>query len=514
MTVNEVRRTAQNVFTNRDGLPEGWTLAHLGDGLVVDVQPGFACGENNRDGRGIAHLRPMNVHEEGSINLSIVKYVPVSKADQDKRLLRRGDVIFNNTNSPELVGKTAFYELPEEKAFSNHMTRLRCQTEILDSKFCAMALHQKWREGYFRTVCSHHVSQSSVSRAVLLNIPIIVPPLPEQRRIVAKVEELLARVNAAKERLTKVKEILKRFRQAVLAAACSGRLTADWRYAKEKLCNQRNTEIRISRFRDSNDYLVVVELPDIPEGWHWVTLQNVSEYQGGYAFKSNKFLSTGKNQALRIGNVRQGFIDLGIAPVFVDDQYAAEKEGFQLKENDLLITMTGTKYKRDYGFVGLVPFSNKILFPNQRVGRLRCLSGCLPWYLYYWLQTETYRYFFFKNETGNVNQGNVGAGALKLMPVPMPPIDEQKEIVRLMESLLQFADTIEKRVVRTAKMAEKLNQAILAKAFRGELVATEAELSRREGRSYEPVSALLAKIKAQREDIKAQQKHTQSRHWR
>src|SRR5437764_12385689 len=84
-------------------------------------------------------------------------------------------------------------------------------------------------EHYCASLFHTHLSQAIISRAVLLDTPIPLPPLTEQQRIVAKVQALLARVNAARQRLAKMPAILKRFRQSVLAAACSGRLTVDWR---------------------------------------------------------------------------------------------------------------------------------------------------------------------------------------------------------------------------------------------------------------------------------------------
>ncbi len=87
---------------------------------------------------------------------------------------------------------------------------------------------------------------------------------------------------------------------------------------------------------------------------------------------------------------------------------------------------------------------------------------------------------------------------LKCWPIPLPPLPEQHEIVRRVEALFRLADAIEKRVAAATGRAEKLTQAILAKAFRGELVPTEAELARREGRTYEPASVLLERIRAER----------------
>lgn len=169
-----------------DELPEGWLLTRLKDGIVLSMQPGFACGTHNHDDQGIAHLRPMNVSKEGSINLSNLKFIRSDEANKEERLVSAGDVIFNNTNSPELVGKTAYYSLPESRAFSNHMTRLRCHQDALSPQYCALALHHSWQCGYFLAVCNNHVSQSSISRTVLSDAPIPLPPLAEQKRIVAK----------------------------------------------------------------------------------------------------------------------------------------------------------------------------------------------------------------------------------------------------------------------------------------------------------------------------------------
>jgi type I restriction enzyme S subunit len=330
-----------------------------------------------------------------------------------------------------------------------------------------------------------------LTKGQILGFDIPIPPAAEQARIVAKVAALLAHVNAARQRLAKVPAILKRFRQSVVAAACSGRLTADLR--------EQKVDLRpLAQFDQQTTLIDENGPPEIPGEWRWETLCSVAEYQGGYAFKSPRFIEVGKNQVLRIGNVRPGFIDPNVAPVFITEQDANQVHRFELQENDILISMTGTRYKRDYGFVGLVPQAPQRFFLNQRVSRLRCNPICLSRLLFLWLQTETFRNCFFKDETGNVNQGNVGATPLKAGPVALPPIPEQHEIVRRVEVLFRLADAIEKRVATATARAEKLTQAILAKAFRGELVPTEAELARREGRDYEPASALLERIRAER----------------
>jgi type I restriction enzyme S subunit len=233
-------------------LPEGWATATPGE-LVTDLQTGFACGKHSRDD-GVPHLRPMNVNSDGRIDLRDLKLVPKSEVDRGERQLRRGDVVFNNTNSPALVGKTTHYDLDEPRAFSNHMTRVRLRDGI-DPQFCALFLHQLQREHYFESACNNHVSQASIGREVLSEVIVTVPPLAKQRRIVAAVERVLAKVSAARERLERVPVTLKRFRQATLAAACSGRLTADWQ------ANSSPPATRPSRCDD--------EPHELPDDWSW-----------------------------------------------------------------------------------------------------------------------------------------------------------------------------------------------------------------------------------------------------
>ena len=154
---------------DQDDFPKGWILTKLCDGLIINVQTGFACGKNSRDHQGIPHLRPMNVTDKGQIDLNDLKFVPVSECSRSRNnSSMKAMYLFNNTNSPALVGKTAVYNLPEPRAFSNHITRLRCNKDIIKPVFCAMVLHQKWREGYFKSVCNNHVSQSSIRTASLV----------------------------------------------------------------------------------------------------------------------------------------------------------------------------------------------------------------------------------------------------------------------------------------------------------------------------------------------------------
>lgn len=466
-------------------LPEGWSTAILGD-LIIDIQPGFACGEHNREGEGHPHLRPMNVSTDGKIDLTVVKYIPSEKVDSNSKILKFGDVLFNNTNSTELVGKTAFYNLKESHAFSNHMTRIRCNPKILDSPYCALYIHELWREGYFGEHCNKHVSQSSISRNVLAETPVIFPPLAEQHRIVATMEAILARVNASQERLDRVPGLLKAFRQAVLAAACSGRLTEGWR--GEYFNQVKTKEVGIPDENCNN-------LFPIPEFWIWTKVgEKTQNVQYGLSIKANDAKETGI-PILRMGNIQDGTID------FTDLKYilADEKEisQFYLEKGDLLFNRTNSPEL--VGKSAVFNSDEKMTFASYLIRIKVNQNDLLPEYLNYWTNSVWGREWARMVRTDGVSQSNINASKIKEMLLPLPPLPEQHEIIRRVEALFALADRIEQRVATGKERADRLTQAILAKAFRGELVPTEAELARIEGREYEPASALLERIRKERE---------------
>lgn len=302
------------------------------------------------------------------------------------------------------------------------------------------------------------VTVKHLSSFTIKEIPLPLPPLNEQKRIVAKLDSIMPRIDAVKTRLDQIPGLLKRFRQSVLTAAVTGKLTEKWRE----------------------------EHPEVGE-WEETTLENVSDYLGGYAYSSTKFVESSNNQVLKIANVKEYGVDINLAPSYIDDQYAAQTKKFQLMENDIIISMTGTKNKRDYGYNGIVFRSDRNLYLNQRVARLRCkLDKILPNILSMYMKTSEFRDFFFKDETGNVNQGNVGADALKLAPITLPPLEEQKEIVRQVDKLFALADKVVAHYQKAKARVDKLSQSVLAKAFRGELVPQDP--------SDEPAEKLLERI--------------------
>lgn len=176
----------------------GWPQTALGD-LLVDATSGFACGEEVKD--GVFQFRMNNITVEGQLDLSKRRRVPSDYRNIDRFSLRPGDVLFNATNSRDLVGKTAYFPgLKELAVFSNHFLRLRPRGSELDGRFLSRWLNLEFQRGRFKGMCRKWVNQATVGRDALLPMKIPLPPLPEQRRIAAildKADALRAKRRAA-----------------------------------------------------------------------------------------------------------------------------------------------------------------------------------------------------------------------------------------------------------------------------------------------------------------------------
>jgi type I restriction enzyme S subunit len=163
-----------------------WESARIGD-CVTDITSGFACAKKHAVSKGLPHLRPFNVGTDGKIDLSEIIHIPDDfKSGVERYYLQAGDILFNNTNSVELVGKSAIVCEPLRCAFSNHITRLRVDRARLLPEWLVLSLRQLWADGFFASRCRKWIGQAGFNTGMLANVEIPLPPLDEQRRIVAR----------------------------------------------------------------------------------------------------------------------------------------------------------------------------------------------------------------------------------------------------------------------------------------------------------------------------------------
>ena len=199
------------------------------------------------------------------------------------------------------------------------------------------------------------------------------------------------------------------------------------------------------------------------EGWEEKSLGAMSYIQSGFPFKSSQFVKKGQYQVIRMGNVRNGLIRYNEAPVFVNQIDNSVKEKAMLQLGDLIITQTGSRNKRDYGYTVLIEKEGLLL--NQRIARIRVKDTITNKYLLYYSWTDYFRDQYFANEGGTVGQGNVGIDAIKDAIISYPPETEQQSIVDTLDSLKSKVDRLQENYDKISQECDALKQAILRQVF-------------------------------------------------
>lgn len=198
-----------------------WPVVTLKE-VVAEAQSGFASGD--RDEHGVLQLRMNNVTSYGRLDWSQTLRVPATEAIIDRYSLVPGDVMFNNTNSTELVGKSAlFCGYRESVVFSNHFTRMRVKRSLLDARFLADWLLHMWNRHVFQDICNRWIGQSAVKSERLLALSIPLPSLREQVEVVGRLEAAMEHNDVLLDLLDRQAATLHALRTSLLDAAFNGK---------------------------------------------------------------------------------------------------------------------------------------------------------------------------------------------------------------------------------------------------------------------------------------------------
>lgn len=497
MSSDRTEKYSESYTTIGNNLPEGWVEITLNQILQALESGSRPKGGVRGIKEGVPSIGGEHINENGGFRFETIKFVPHNFFKQmNYGHIQTGDILIVKDGAT--TGKVALVrdDFPYNPAAVNEHVFICRPVEGIYSPFLFYFLFSK--KGQDRILDNFRGSaQGGINQSFAPGTDVLLAPLAEQKRIVAKVEQLLARFSAPKERLARVSMIIKRFRQAVLAAACSGRLTADWRNMgvigepAQILLQRISSDKASTKVTTEED---PIELPDIPEEWKWTRCEYVCEPGRLITYGVIKLGSVVKDgvATLRSSDVRWLYIDKDHIKR-ISPKIAAGYFRTFLKGGEVLITVRGS-----LGGVAVVPKEMAGYNISREVAMLPLHPELDPQFFSYAI-ASIWSQNWLSEVTKGVAYTGINIRDLKRLPLPLPPIAEQHEIVHRVEALFKLADTIEKRVAAASLRAEKLTQAILAKAFRGELVPTEAELARREGRSYETASELLSQIKSHRE---------------
>jgi type I restriction enzyme S subunit len=361
-------------------------------------------------------------------------------------------------------------------------------------------------------------SVPSLSQKTLEKIPTSLPPLEEQKEIVKVVETLFKEVEQL-EQLT-VERIglkedfvasalnqlttnnanqewsflqdhfksffnettnIKKLRETVLQLAVQGKLTADWRANNpdtedasvllKRILKEKAQLIADKKIKKEKALPKIIEdeIPyELPDGWVWCRFGDLITFLNGHAFKSSTYVPTSAYQIIRLGNVKNDNFKVNTKEAYVPSSVGQVTQDYQLFEDDILTTLTGTKNRRDYCFTCLVKkehLEQKVLLLNQRVGCIRVIDKSASELFNKFLKSDIILNQLFETETGTANQGNIGSTAFKNLVFPLPPIEEQKAIVQKVNALMGLCDRLEQEVQQSQEQISQLMQSCLREVF-------------------------------------------------
>jgi type I restriction enzyme S subunit len=338
--------------------------------------------------------------------------------------------------------------------------------------------------------------------------PIRLAPFAEQKRIVAKVDGLTARTTRARADLDRIPTLIARYKQRLLALAFSGELSAGWRAevgetpdggaaTLSKIAELRH-KIRSERGlrnagRNRSLSVQSPDLPDLPASWSWsifndcawdLTVGHVGPMKERYVSEGIPFL--------RSLNVRENFVDLKNV-VYIDEEFHGELKKSEIRAGELVVVRTGAP-----GTAAVVP---------ETLGRANCSDLVIarlvptlnPHYAAFYMNSEFAKSAVRGMQVG-VAQQHFNVGAMSEMPIPIAPEHEQTEIVRRIESAFNWLDRMAADHAAAANLLPKLDAAILAKAFAGEIVPQDP--------NDEPASVLLERIREARSTVPKPKRQT------
>jgi len=431
-------------------LPEGWTTEKSG---AISTKIGSGAtpkgGSETYHAAGIPLIRSMNVHFDG-FKYEGLAFLDEMQAEKLKNVeVAKDDNLLNITGAS--IGRVTLAPPEMEGARVNqHVAIIRLLDEI-NPNYIRHFLASPAQQSLIAETESG-VTRQALTKGQIEEFIIPLAPLAEQKRIADKLDALLARVDGCRARLARVPAILKRFRQAVLAAATSGALTADWREENgfeqpQKVCLD----------------------------------ETASDFSYGSSAKSS---TKGTIPVLRMGNIQKGRLDWQDL-VYTSDP--AEIEKYQLISGDVLFNRTNSPEL--VGKTAVYKGERPAIYAGYLI-RGRCKNTLLPDYLNYCLNSPYGRDYCWRVKSDGVSQSNINAKKLAAFEFYLPPLEEQHEIVRRVETLFGYADRLEARYTAALTRVERLTPALLAKAFRGELVAQDP--------ADEPAALLLARVQAAR----------------
>jgi type I restriction enzyme S subunit len=483
--------------------PAHWARVRLRE--VASVQNGYPFESvyfNQLSGMPLIRIRDVGQNDTGTF---------YSGPFDNAYVVRSGDI---------LVGMDGEFRCRRWRGrpglLNQRVCRISFTSPEIDERFALLLLQP------YLSAVQHATSSLTVahlSSKTVEEIELLLPPRAEQERVVAKIEDLTARTRLAKEALDAVPPLLDQLRRSILAAAFRGDLTADWRAKnpnveaaderRNRICVERRNHWEAAELdkltskgrRSIGDEwkdryveplsLSTGDLPELPASWGWVRAEEGCEFitKGTTPASDKMYEGAGPVPFIKVYNLTfTGALDFTVKPTFVDEStHRHELARSRVFPGDVLMNIVGPPL----GKVSLVPRDYPEWNINQAIAVFRPLPGLLREFLCFALLDSSTTARAIGQAKATAGQSNLTLEICRDLPLPLPPEEEQREIVRRLNQALGRLDVVRNWTEASRESLVNLNVSILAKAFSGQLVQQDP--------SDEPASLLLKRIGAARD---------------
>jgi type I restriction enzyme S subunit len=421
-------------------IPEDWLTPALGS-LAVLMTNGFvgtATTHYASNDNGTLYIQGYNV-EENSFNFHGIKFVTEDfHSAHMKSCLRGGDLLTVQTGD---VGITTI--VPESLAGSNCHALIisRFDQKKVFSAFISYYLNSKPGRSRLKLI-ETGTTMKHLNVGDMLHFSIPLPPtLAEQEAIAQALTDVDAFIESLEQLIAKKLQI----KQGAM---------------QELLMGKR----RMHGFEIKKGYKQT-DIGLIPQDWELTYIGNIATVEGGFAFNSKKFLSRGKYQVIKMSNLYEGRLNLGRSISYINELNEQEKK-YLLEQNDILITLTGTVGKQDYGYSYKIN-EEKNLLVNQRVGRIVVNTEVVPNYVAFQMQTPWFlNQFFDLAKGGTGNQANVGTKDIEKIMIPLPSLQEQSFIATILTDIDREISVQGEKLAKSLKIKQGVMQELLTGRIR------------------------------------------------
>ena len=491
-------------------IPENWVWSSLKI-LAKDIYryPTFYGMEHLL--QGVPVIRGEHINDDGTIshNWSNYWFITRELSQQFPRtILETNDLVMSVRGT---IGKIGLVDKELENAqISPNCIKISLYNDCLSSRFFLFYLKSFSGQISINSVTSS-TTINTIKASSLSETLIPLPPLKEQRRIVAKIEALRARSQQVKEAIAAIPPLLDQFRQSVLTAAFCGDLTADWREENPEVepALELSMQIQEERYRKYNQECKGLKLEgknppklpnfekvffniDSPDNWITISVESACLFIIDCLHSTPRFVDEGE-YCIDTTCIEPFKINWDKARKVSHDDFIVRTSRMLPQKDDILFSREGT-----IGTTVRVPESPKMCL-GQRMMMFRFSPLILPAYAELYLQSS-----LFKNQYEPLILGttspHLNIGDIRKLAFPVPSFLEQQEVVHRVIAFLKIADRIEQEFKGAVNYLIQLDQSILAKAFRGELVPQDP--------NDEPASVLLERIQAERAKREAEAKAT------